>query len=85
MLYPNNPMLADRRWRPFETPSGLAHGFGLGSNMGGKRVHSAVFDLPQGRCPALLGIRPARGLKPESPCSGSMATGEGEHHGASLP
>lgn len=77
MLYPNYPMLDTRLRRPAETPSGLAHGVGLGSNMVGIRAHSAVFDGPQGRGAARTGIRPTRGLKPEE--------GKGGTHGATLP
>ena len=82
MLYPNNPMRYARRRRPCEAPSGRAHGVRLGSNMGGKRAHSAVCDGPQGRCAVLLGIRPARGLKPGSLRSLKMADREGGADGA---
>lgn len=85
MLYPNNPMLDARPWRPREAPAGLVHGVGSGSNMVGKRAHSAVCDGPQGRCAALLGIRPARGLKPGSLRSLKMADREGGADGTPLP
>lgn len=85
MLYPNNPMRQDRQRRPSEALPGPAHGLGLGFNMVGKRPHSAVFDRPQGGCAALLGIRPARGLKPWSLRSLKQAGREGTDHGTSLP
>lgn len=85
MLCPNNPMRQDRQRRPFEALSGLAHGLELGFNMVGKRPHSAVFDRPQGSCAALLGIRPARGLKPCSLRSLKHEGREGADHGASVP
>lgn len=77
MLYPNNPMRDVRRWRPVEALAGLRHGIELGSNMVGIRAHSAVFDGPQGRGAARTGIRPTRGLKPES--------ADGGAHGPTLP
>lgn len=85
MLYPNNPMLTDRRWRSCEAPAGLAHGLGLVSNMGGKRSPSAAYGLPRRRCPALLGIRPRRGLKPRSTRSTCPLRREGGQHGAPRP
>lgn len=77
MLYPNNPIVTDRCARSCEAPSGLGHWGGLGFNMAGKRTHSAVCDGSQGCCAVLLGIRPARGLKPER--------AGGRFHGAALP